>query len=185
MSAFNRESSQAHAALSSRLSRHAKALTTLRSELMDVFTRAVALRKKILERRPEQLPAYEAERAKLAAVAETPREEGILALRQRGHVHLPPDGDDASAGAEAACGALGSAVSSGAAGHSSRSRGGSDAGGLSSGSRGRSDAVSGCSSSSRLGDSQSLGTSLSRVRLSLTTATGDGGVQVVALVEMR
>ena len=172
MSAFNRESSQAHAALSSRLSRHAKALTTLRSELMDVFTRAVALRKKILERRPEQLPAYEAERAKLAAVAETPREEGILALRQRGHVHLPPDSVDASAGAEAACGALGNAVSSGAAGHSSRSRGGSDA-------------VSGCSSSSRLGDSQSLGTSLSRVRLRLTAATGDGGVQVVALVEMR
>ena len=172
MSAFNRESSQAHAALSSRLSRHAKAITTLRSELMDVFTRAVALRKKILERRPEQLPAYEAERAKLAAVAETPREEGILALRQRGHVHLPLDGVDASAGAVAACGALGNAVSSGAARHSSRSRGGSDA-------------VSGCSSSSRLGDSQSLGTSLSRVRLSLTAATGDGGVQVVALVEMR
>ena len=169
MSAFNRESSQAHAALSSRLSRHAKALTTLRSELMDVFTRAVALRKKILERRPEQLPAYEAERAKLAAVAETPREEGILALRQRGHVHLPLDGVDASAGAVAACGALGNAVSSGAAGHA----------------RAGSDAVSGCSSSSRLGVSQRLGTSLSRVRLSLTAATGDGGVQVVALVEMR
>ncbi len=73
LSGFNRHAAEQHAALASRLSGHVATLNSVRNRLLSVFQRTRALRRRLLEARPELQAAADTADAACEREREQPR----------------------------------------------------------------------------------------------------------------